>query len=196
MLIKKILVAMFTVMVLTMISGCDASEEIDANVDAVVTTQATEEASSTTQSEVQTDVATSEEQTTELDIVATEQKSEEETPSTQSSVSKNDATSEENTADLYVGTYNDYDNNEPSLEISLNEDGTYSVAITIFRLTSLEDGVGIVTDKGLEFMATDATGNPIEGVITLAGNESIVTFTNSTWELIENGTSYRYVKVN
>lgn len=162
MLIKKILVAMFTVMVLTMISGCDASEEIDANVDAVVTTQATEEASSTTQSEVQTDVATS----------------------------------EENTADLYVGTYNDYDNNEPSLEISLNEDGTYSVAITIFRLTSLEDGVGTVTDKGLEFVATDATGNPIEGVITLAGNESIVTFTNSTWELIENGTSYRYVKVN
>jgi len=104
------------------------------------------------------------------------------------------ATSEEQASDLYEGTYNDYDNNEPNLKITLNEDGTYSVVIGIFRLTSLEDGVGNLTDKGLEFVATDAADNPIEGVITLEGDEAVVTFTNSTWELIENGASYRYVR--
>ncbi len=157
MLIKKILVAIFTVLALAMMSGCGMSKEIDADVDVVVSTQVTEEEILTTQPEVQ---------------------------------------AEEITADSYVGTYNDYDNNDPNLIISLNEDGTYDVFIGIFRLTSFEDGVGTLTDKGLEFVAMDASGNPIEGVITREGDEAVVTFTHSTWELIANGTSYRYLKAN
>ncbi len=94
--------------------------------------------------------------------------------------------------DDYAGAYLDYDNNEKNLIIKANEDGTYEVEIGIYRLTILEDGVGTLTEEGLEFTATDASGNPIKGVIILEGEDVVVTFTDSTWEYIEDGTSYRY----
>lgn len=194
MLLKKILAAMCAVMTLAMMSACDTPEKVDKTEDVMVTAQVTEESSTTAKSEMQIDDGISEEHTTEVDVTETEQNTEEEKSNTQFPASTDDTTSKEYTTDMYVGTYNDYDNNEPNLKISLNEDGTYGVVIGIFRLTSLEDGIGTLTEHGLEFTATDAAGNPIEGVITLEGDEAVVTFTNSTWELIENGTSYRYVK--
>lgn len=187
---------MCVVMTLAMTSACGMSEEIDTPVDEVTTTQTTQEEIPTTQSDMTTEDTTSEEQTTERDITITEQNTEKEQQGTQPSVSTEETAPEAPTTDMYVGTYYDYDNNDPNLMISLNEDGTYSVAVGIFRLTTLEDGIGTLTDKGLEFVATDASGNPIEGVITLEGNEAVVTFTNSTWELIANGDAYRYVKAN
>lgn len=52
--------------------------------------------------------------------------------------------------------------------------------IGIYRLTSLEDGVGELTADGLLFTATDAAGNPISGIITADGKTATVTFTDST----------------
>jgi hypothetical protein len=49
-------------------------------------------------------------------------------------------------------------------------------------------------DDGLEFTATDANGKPIFGLITLRMDTAIVTFTNSNWPLLENGSSFRYVR--
>ena len=94
----------------------------------------------------------------------------------------------------YVGTYLDEDNHEPNLFISQRADGSYDVSIGIFRLTSLDDGVGTLGSDGLRFTATDAAGNPISGIITLAGDTACVTFTASTWSLLEPGSTFHYVR--
>ncbi len=95
----------------------------------------------------------------------------------------------------FVGTYLDEDNREPNLHINYRRnDGKYDVQIGIFRLTSLDDGIAIMGDDGLEFTATDANGKPIFGLITLRMDTAIVTFTNSNWPLLENGSSFRYVR--
>ncbi len=94
----------------------------------------------------------------------------------------------------YVGDYLDEDNNESSLHINYRNDGKYDVQMDIFRLTSLSDGIGTMVDDGIAFTATDAAGNPIEGLISLKGETVTVTFTNSTWEPIQNGTSFKYIK--
>lgn len=94
----------------------------------------------------------------------------------------------------YVGEYLDEDNEEPNLEIARNGDGKYIVQIGIFRLTSLSDGVGELTADGMNFRATDASGNPISGTITVDGETATVTFTDSTWEYLPNGTAFRYRK--
>ncbi len=95
---------------------------------------------------------------------------------------------------VYIGEYLDYDCNEPNLEIAKGNDGKYIVQIGIFRLTTLDDGVGELTPEGMVFTATDAAGNPIRGIITVEDQIATVTFTDSTWSLLENGTSYMYNK--
>ena len=95
---------------------------------------------------------------------------------------------------LYIGEYLDYDCNEPNLEIAKGSDGKYIVQIGIFRLTTLDDGIGELTPEGLSFTATDAAGNPISGIITVEEQIATVTFTDSTWALLENGTTYLYTK--
>ena len=95
---------------------------------------------------------------------------------------------------IYIGEYLDYDVSEPNLEIAKGEDGKYIVQIGILRLTTLEDGVGELTAEGMTFTATDAAGNPIGGIITVEDDIATVTSTDSTWDLIENGTVYQYSK--
>lgn len=86
------------------------------------------------------------------------------------------------------------ENKDPNLKIAKGEDGKFRVQIGIFRLASFDDGVGELTDEGMHFIATDMAGNPIGGIITIEGQTATVTFTDSTWGLIENGTSYEYTK--
>ena len=97
-------------------------------------------------------------------------------------------------APLYEGAYQDKDNKEPNLFICAREDGKYDVEIGIYRLTTLDDGIGTLTDEGLAFTATDASGAPIGGLITVKGDTATVTFTKSTWPLLENGASYTYTR--
>jgi len=94
---------------------------------------------------------------------------------------------------LYIGEYLD-ENKEPNLEIAKGEDGKYKVQIGIFRLASFDDGVGVLTEEGMRFTATDMAGDPIRGIITVENGVATVTFTDSTWEYIENGTGYEYTK--
>lgn len=100
----------------------------------------------------------------------------------------------QNREQLYIGEYLDYDNSEPNLEIAKGEDGKYIVQIGIFRLCSLDDGVGELTEEGMVFTATDPAGNPIGGMITVENDIAKVTFTDSTWTYLENGTTYEYTK--
>lgn len=106
-----------------------------------------------------------------------------------------DGTEQEKVLDdtLYIGEYLD-ENKDPNLEIAKGEDGKYIVQIGIFRLASMGDGVGELTEEGMHFTATDMSGNPIGGIITVENGVATVTFTDSTWEYIENGTSYEYTK--
>lgn len=94
----------------------------------------------------------------------------------------------------YVGEYLDSDVEEPNLEIARGDDGNYIVQIGIYRLTSLDDGIGELTDDGMNFTATDSAGNPISGVITVEGQTATVTFTDSTWGYLQNGDTFRYTK--
>ena len=96
----------------------------------------------------------------------------------------------------YVGEYLDGDAGEPNLEIARGEDGNYIVQIGIYRLTFLSDGVGELTEEGMRFTATDASGAPIGGIITVDGAAATVTFTDSTWTYLENGTSFSYTKAS
>ena len=95
---------------------------------------------------------------------------------------------------IYIGEYLDSDVNDPSLEIAKGDDGKYIVQIGIYRLTTLSDGVGELTADGMLFTATDAAGNPISGIITVQDQTATVTFTDSTWEYLENGSAFQYSK--
>lgn len=94
---------------------------------------------------------------------------------------------------IYIGEYLD-ENKEPNLEIAKGEDGKYKVQIGIFRLAGFDDGMGELTEDGMHFTATDMAGGPIRGIITVKNGVATVIFTDSTWEYIENGTSYEYTK--
>lgn len=100
----------------------------------------------------------------------------------------------QNQEKMYIGEYFDYDNTEPNLEIAKGEDGKFVVQIGIFRLCSLDDGVGELTSEGMTFTATDPAGNAIGGIITVEDAVAKVIFTNSTWEYLENGATYEYTK--
>ncbi|MCU6736749.1 hypothetical protein [Diplocloster agilis] len=96
----------------------------------------------------------------------------------------------------YIGEYLDSDAQEPNLEIAKGNGGTYIVQIGIYRLTTLEDGIGELTAEGMHFTATDAAGHPISGLIISDGQTATVTFTDSTWENLPNDSAFRYTKAS
>ena len=67
------------------------------------------------------------------------------------------------------------DDDGSSLTISAREDGRYSIVISLFRLTHLDDGVGGDAEGGIDFTATDANGEPIGGRITFADDTATLT---------------------
>ena len=105
-----------------------------------------------------------------------------EVPETQNdNIEEEQSTTDEAKPDLYEGEYSDYDVNEPSLEIKKNNDETYQIQVKIYRLFYLDDGVGKVTEKGLEFEATGPNGNKVNGVIRLEEDIAMVTFFSQEW---------------
>lgn len=97
----------------------------------------------------------------------------------------------------YIGEFVDEDGTDCTLEIAPGEEaGQYVVQLSIFRLTSFDDGVGVMTEEGLQFTATDAAEQPITAVITLDGENATVKFTDSKWDLIENGAEFVYKKTS
>lgn len=98
--------------------------------------------------------------------------------------------------DPYVGYYQDEDCRSGLNITQNNDDFHYSVKMDIYRLTNLNDGVGIRNNDGIAFTSTDAAGNPISGLVTLKGDTAIVTFTGSTWSLLPNGSEFKYIRKN
>ena len=120
-----------------------------------------------------------------------------EVPETQNdNIEEEQATTDEAKPDLYEGEYSDYDVNEPSLEIKKNNDETYQIQIKIYRLFYLDDGVGKVTEKGLEFEATGPNGNKVNGVIRLEEDIATVTFFSQEWIDFAGLSKYKFYKTS
>ncbi len=93
----------------------------------------------------------------------------------------------DNTDDAaYIGSYVN-EENTPCLNIAKRDDGNYDILIAITGLCQLDDGIGELTEEGMKFTATDPSEKPIGGLITLTETGATVTFTESTWEYLENG---------
>lgn len=120
-----------------------------------------------------------------------------EVPVTQNdNIEEEQSTTDEAKPDLYEGEYSDYDVNEPSLEIKKNNDETYQIQIKIYRLFYLDDGVGKVTEKGLEFEATGPNGNKVNGVIRLEEDIAMVTFFSQEWIDFAGLSKYKFYKTS
>ena len=96
----------------------------------------------------------------------------------------------------YVGEYTDPDSGSVAMEIAPRKDGDYDVQISLYRLTTLSDGVGAMGPNGMKFNATDPNGNLISGLIALEGDKTKVTFTHSTWDLLPEGESFTFTKTS
>lgn len=120
-----------------------------------------------------------------------------EVPETQNdNIEEEQSTTDEAKPDLYEGEYSDYDVNEPSLEIKKNNDETYQIQIKIYRLFYLDDGVGKVTEKGLEFEATGPNGNKVNGIIRLEEDIATVTFFSQEWIDFAGLSKYKFYKTS
>lgn len=97
--------------------------------------------------------------------------------------------------DPYAGEYNDYDVDEPNLEIRKNTDGTYTIQMGIFRLAYLDDGVGKAVENGVEFVATAPNGEKAKGIITLEEEIATVTFTDG-WSDFSDIEKFQYYKTS
>ncbi len=94
-----------------------------------------------------------------------------------------------------IGTYANPSDGS-SLTISSNSDRNgYDVKINLARLTSIDDGFGKHSDGILSFTATDASGNPISGKISFDGDQAKLTFTDSTWKYLPDGSVFEFVKL-
>lgn len=90
-----------------------------------------------------------------------------------------------------IGEYEN-SNDGSTITISKSDNGRIKVEIGLTRLATIDDGVGVLFDNGLTFSATDAAGNPIYGEIAIEGNTAKLTFTESTWEYLPDGTTFTF----
>lgn len=92
-----------------------------------------------------------------------------------------------------IGSYTDL-NDGSTLTIDNRTNSEPQINISLFRLTDIKGGIGKVADNSLTFSATDAAGQPIGGRITFDGDTAHLTFTESSWEYLPEGTSYSFVR--
>lgn len=98
----------------------------------------------------------------------------------------------------YEGEYASYDIDEPMLFIHKNADGTYSIQIGIYRLTQLDNCVGVENEEQLDFSTKEwGEEQEITGTITLADDVATVTLYapwSDTW--FKDVNEYQYYKLS
>lgn len=101
-------------------------------------------------------------------------------------------------ADPYPGRYMALDTGETGLEIQKNGDGTYAVHISVYRLADMDDGIGRVTDRGMEFSATAPDGREITGTIEieLESGTAVVRFDSLVWSTYSEVSEYQYDRLS
>ncbi len=105
---------------------------------------------------------------------------------------------DESETDLYVGEYNSYDINEPELQIKKNDDGTYLIQIGIYRITTLNDCIGVEVDDRIEFSTTGREeGREVTGTITVENDIATVKLQADWSEYLFKGVNeYKYYKTS
>lgn len=95
--------------------------------------------------------------------------------------------SEEELKEYFLG---EHIRSEDQSSVIINEakDGKFDVDISIIRLCSLENGVGIFEDHVMKFTVKDPNDNELKGKIYRdSDNSLVVEITDSTWEYLPNG---------
>ncbi len=97
-----------------------------------------------------------------------------------------------NVVDYYVGKYNSPDG---AATLELKKEGeSYPFALSIVNLTRIEGSASNGADSKTLLEGKDANGNPIKAELGYAGDgEYTLTFTDSQWNLLPNGTELRFV---
>lgn len=80
-----------------------------------------------------------------------------------------------------------YDDGYVDISLNKNADGTYAVSIGIYRLTMMDDGVGVVEDGVMNVTITDAAGNKMLWSISVENDKLKAVVTESTWMYLYNG---------
>ncbi len=93
----------------------------------------------------------------------------------------------------YIGKY---DSTEDSSYVLIEENnGVYTMDIDLFRLTVIEDTVCDLDEENniMIFEGIDAEENIIKGKVEWDTEDKIkLTFTDSTWEYLPNGTEFYF----
>lgn len=94
----------------------------------------------------------------------------------------------------YYQRFRDIDNTDNDLIIEQNkdDDSTYHISIGIYRLAGFDAERATKHGNVYEFTCMDPSENLIKGTVEVKDTEAIVTFTDSNWRLIENGTQFTY----
>lgn len=89
----------------------------------------------------------------------------------------------------YIGRYiSRYEPDE--VIVKSYKDNMYNLEIGLFRLTIIDDAIGYCKNNVIYFKSKDASGNDIYGTFSKSGNKYLVTFIESSWEYLPNGTQY------
>lgn len=103
--------------------------------------------------------------------------------------------SQSGTQDPFVGEYNDFDFDEPNLEIEKNEDRSYEIEIGIYRISTFQNCIGTLVDDKIEFCKEIAGGEiKLEGTIELDDDIATVTFTSKDWAEYSQIDTYLFQK--
>jgi predicted secreted protein len=84
-----------------------------------------------------------------------------------------------------------YDDGYTGISLTKNADGTYAVSIWIYRLTSMDDGVGVIEDGIMKVTITDAAGNKMLWEISVEDDSLKAVVTESTWMYLFNGDEFK-----
>lgn len=95
--------------------------------------------------------------------------------------------------DEIVGMYV-YENDGSTFSVTANADGSYGAELVLVGLTMIDDFAGAYKDNALTVTGTDAAGNPITAEVRFSGEQAVLTFTDSTWEYLENGKQMVFVR--
>lgn len=109
---------------------------------------------------------------------------------------RGESVTDESETCLYEGEYYNYDVNEPSLEIKKKSDGTYQIQIDLFRMWYFQDGVGRMTEDGLEFTATGPWEKEVNGIIKLEEDMATVTILGQAWLDFSGINEYKFYKTS
>ena len=90
--------------------------------------------------------------------------------------------------DAFSGFYLNGDDaaNSDTVNLTLCDDGSYTVDINLFSLSELY-GSGNIVDDAIEFVVEDPNGGELCGTFSANGESYSITVTDSQWEPLETG---------